>query len=451
MAQQNSPIPSLFKGVENLQEGARPKLDDSKSNSLEETNEVDAFYEDLSDLERISEDPVRAASESANPPQKVAHNGDQQVSNRSLDLGEFKGNLVLYRKQLFATAVASNMLGVVMGFGGSQFWTTGPEITSLQVLSNLPPTVVVPLLDQEDEAPAPGGTGEPNQTGSRVEKLVPLVPLLDLPESSIRPALADPPAEQYGKSGPIVEEPALMEARMENSTEDEKPAPPPVTVAPPPSVRNEKIKQVETTAENQIIEKTGNLNPKLAKPKIKKTTSKNNPIYTGPHNLNEPSYLVQLASCITEKCVFDFQKIMKRLYPQLPVRVVPFISKRTIIEIVSREAFTLENGKRLAEQINNGNQINAKAYLESVRSKFQLVLGQIPKGQKPEKLVQKLNGMFIGEVSFIKKSTEQTINYFRVQVPAFDDRNKAVVLQKEIQKADKHMASAFLVPNPNKP
>ena len=88
---------------------------------------------------------------------------------------------------------------------------------------------------------------------------------------------------------------------------------------------------------------------------------------------------------------------------------------------------------------------------ESVRSKFQLVLGQIPKGQKPEKLVKKLNGMFIGEVSFIKKSTEQTIKYFRVQVPAFDDRKKAVVLQRELQKADKHMASAFLVPNPNKP
>ena len=451
MAQQNSPIPSLFKGVENPQEGARTKLDDNKSNSLEVNNEVDAFYEDLSGLEKISEDQVRAASESANPPQKVAHNGDQQVSNRSINLGEFKGNLVLYRKQLFATAVASNMLGVVMGFGGSQFWTTGPEITSLQVLSNLPPTVVVPLLDQEDEAPAPGGTGEPNQTGSRMEKLVPLVPMLDLPESSIRPALTDPPAEQYGKSGPIVEEPALVEAHMENSTEDEKPAPPPVTVAPPPSVRNEKIKQIVTTAKNQIIEKPGNLNPKLAKPKIKKITSKNNPIYTGPHNLNEPSYLVQLASCITEKCVFDFQKIMKRLYPQLPVRVVPFISKRTIIEIVSREAFTLENGKRLAEQIKNVNQINAKAYLESVRSKFQLVLGQIPKGQKPEKLVKKLNGMFIGEVSFIKKSTEQTVKYFRVQVPAFDDRKKAVVLQRELQKADKHMASAFLVPNPNKP
>jgi hypothetical protein len=132
-----------------------------------------------------------------------------------------------------------------MGFGGSQFWTTGPEITSLQVLSNLPPTVVVPLLDQEDEAPALGGTGEPNQTGSRQEKLVPLVPLPDLPEPSIRQASADPPAEQSEKSGPIVEEPVLVEARMENPTEDEKPAPPPVTVAPPPAIRNDKINKIE--------------------------------------------------------------------------------------------------------------------------------------------------------------------------------------------------------------
>ena len=159
MAQENSPIPSLFKGVENSQEGARQKLDDSELNSPEATNEVEAFHEDLSDLQRNSEEQILAASESVNPPQKVSYNGDQQVSNRSIDLGEFKGNLVLYRKQLLATAVASNMLGVVMGFGGSQFWTTGPEITSLQVLSNLPPTVVSPLLDQEDEAPALGGTG----------------------------------------------------------------------------------------------------------------------------------------------------------------------------------------------------------------------------------------------------------------------------------------------------
>ncbi len=105
----------------------------------------------------------------------------------------------------------------------------------------------------------------------------------------------------------------------------------------------------------------------------------------------------------------------------------------------------------MVEQLNKGDQINSKAYLESVRSKFQLVLGQIPKGQKPEELVKKMNNMFKGEVSFIKKSTEQTTKYFRVQVPAFDDRKKAVALQRELQKADKQMASAFLVPNPNKP
>ena len=68
-----------------------------------------------------------------------------------------------------------------------------------------------------------------------------------------------------------------------------------------------------------------------------------------------------------------------------------------------------------------------------------------------EKHQKKMNNLFSGEVSFIKKSTEQTTNYFRVQVPAFDDRKKSVALQKELQKADKQMLSAFLVPNPNKP
>ena len=244
MAQENSPIPSLIKGVEIPQEGARPKLDDVKSSSSEMSDQLDAFYEDLSDVDEVAEDHKDVASEPANPPQKVTEPGDQTISNRSFDLGEFKGNLVLYKKQLVATAVASNMLGVVMGFGGSQFWTTGPEITSLQVLSNLPPTVVVPLLDQEDEAPAQGGTGEPNQTGSREEKLVPLVPLPDLPESSVRQASADPPAKLNEKSGPIVEEPVLVEVRGENPTEDEKPAPPPVTVAPPPAIRNDKINEM---------------------------------------------------------------------------------------------------------------------------------------------------------------------------------------------------------------
>ncbi|MGB0138199.1 MAG: SPOR domain-containing protein [bacterium] len=451
MAQENSPIPSLIKGVEIPQEGARPKLDDVKSSSSEMPDQLDAFYEDLSDVDEVAEDHKDVASEPANPPQKVTEPGDQTISNRSFDLGEFKGNLVLYKKQLVATAVASNMLGVVMGFGGSQFWTTGPEITSLQVLSNLPPTVVVPLLDQEDEAPAQGGTGEPNQTGSREEKLVPLVPLPDLPESSIRQASADPPAELDEKPGPIVEEPVLVEVREENPTEDEKPAPPPVTVAPPPAIRNDKINENENFADNKFSKQIDNPDPSLTQPKIKVAISKNREIKPSSLNQNEPTYLVQLASCITENCVLDFQKIMKRLYPELPVRVVPYTSRKTIIEVVSREAFTLEDGNRLVEQLNRGNQINSKAYLESVRNQFQLVLGQIPKGQKPEELVKKMNNLFRGEVSFIKKSTEQTTKYFRVQVPAFDDRQKAVALQKELQKADKQMSSAFLVPNPNKP
>ena len=451
MAQKNSPIPSLIKGVEIPQEDARPKINDIESSSSEIPDQIDAFYEDLSDVNEAAEDYRHEASESANPPQKFTETGDQEVSNRSFDLGEFKGNLKLYKKQLVATAVASNMLGVVMGFGGSQFWTTSPEITSLQVLSNLPPTVVVPLLDQEDEAPALGGTGEPNQTGSREEKLVPLVPLPDLPESSIRQASADPPVELYEKSGPIVEEPVLVEAREENPTKDEKPAPPPVTVAPPPAIRNDKNIKIDNDADNNISKQTGNPTARPIEQKVEVVTSKNKNFNSGFHNQNEPTYLVQLASCITKNCVLDFQKIMKRLYPQLPVRVVPYTSRRTIIEVVSREAFTLEDGNRLVEQLNKGNQINSKAYLESVRSQFQLVLGQIPKGQIPEELVKKMNNLFSGEVSFIKKSTEQTTNYFRVQVPAFDDRKKSVALQKELQKANKQMSSAFLVPNPNKP
>ena len=451
MTQKNSPIPSLIKGVEIPQEDARPKINNIESSSSEIPDQIDAFYEDLSDVKEVAEDYNHVASESANPPQKFTEIGDQEVSNRSFDLGEFKGNLILYKKQLVATAVASNMLGVVMGFGGSQFWTTSPEITSLQVLSNLPPTVVVPLLDQEDEAPALGGTGEPNQTGSREEKLVPLVPLPDLPESSIRQASADPPVELYEKSGPIVEEPVLVEAREENPTKDEKPAPPPVTVAPPPAIRNDKNIKIDNDADNNISKQTGSPTAKPIEQKDEVVTSKNKNFNSGFHNRNEPTYLVQLASCITKNCVLDFQKIMKRLYPQLPVRVVPYTSRRTIIEVVSREAFTLEDGNRLVEQLNKGNQINSKAYLESVRSQFQLVLGQIPKGQIPEELVKKMNNLFSGEVSFIKKSTEQTTNYFRVQVPAFDDRKKSVALQKELQKADKQMLSAFLVPNPNKP
>ena len=451
MAQENSPIPSYIKGVEIPQEGALLKHDDVKSSSSEMSDQLDAFYEDLSYVDEVTEDHKHVDSEPANPPQKATEPGDQTISNRSFDLGDFKGNLVLYKKQLVATAVASNMLGVVMGFGGSQFWTTGPEITSLQVLSNLPPTVVVPLLDQEDEAPAQGGTGEPNQTGSREVKLVPLVPLPDLPESSIRQASADPPAELDEKSGPIVEEPVLVEVREENPTKDEKPAPPPVTVAPPPAIRNENNNKIDSAADNKISKQTGSPTAEPIQPKVGVVVSKNREIQPSSLNQNEPTYLVQLASCITENCVLDFQKIMKRLYPELPVRVVPYTSRKTIIEVVSKEAFTLEDGNRLVEQLNRGNQINSKAYLESVRNQFQLVLGQIPMKQKPEELVKKMNNLFRGEVSFIKKSTEQTTKYFRVQVPAFDDRKKAVALQKELQKADKQMSSAFLVPNPNKP
>ena len=89
MAQENSPIPSLIKGVEIPQEGARPKLDDVKSSSSEMSDQLDAFYEDLSDVDEVAEDHKHVASEPANPPQKVTEPGDQTISNRSFDLGEF--------------------------------------------------------------------------------------------------------------------------------------------------------------------------------------------------------------------------------------------------------------------------------------------------------------------------------------------------------------------------
>ena len=45
MAQENSPIPSLIKGVEIPQEGARPKLDDVELSSSEMSDQLDAFYQ----------------------------------------------------------------------------------------------------------------------------------------------------------------------------------------------------------------------------------------------------------------------------------------------------------------------------------------------------------------------------------------------------------------------
>ena len=68
MAQENSPIPSLIKGVEIPQEGARPKLDDVKSSPSEMPDQLDAFYEDLSDVDEVAEDHKHVFSEPAKPP-----------------------------------------------------------------------------------------------------------------------------------------------------------------------------------------------------------------------------------------------------------------------------------------------------------------------------------------------------------------------------------------------
>ena len=99
MAQENSPIPSLNKGVEIPQKGARPKLDDVESPSSELPDQLDAFYEDLSDVDEVAEDHKHVCNEPANPPQKFTETGDQTISSRSFDLENFKGNLVLYKKQ----------------------------------------------------------------------------------------------------------------------------------------------------------------------------------------------------------------------------------------------------------------------------------------------------------------------------------------------------------------
>jgi hypothetical protein len=437
--------------VENPQGVAQPNGGHKASQSDDVSNKLDAFYEDLSDVDEISSEQNYQTSGSSSPPEKFSGASEKEISNISANLAEIKGNLVLHRKQLVVTAVASNMLGVVMGFGGGQFLTTGPEITPLQVLSNLPPTVVIPLLDQEDEAPALGGTGEPNQTGSRHEKLAPLVPLLDLPEPLIRQVSAGPLADLGEQPRPIVEEQVLVEVREETPIKDQKPEPPPVTVAPPPAIREERIDQVKIETEKETSKQIVRSELPNSLQKFEITRPHQDTNYSGSLTAVGPKYLVQLASCITENCVQDFQKIIERLYPQLPVRIVPYTSKRVINEIISTKTFSIEDGRRLIDQLNKGIKINAKAYLQSVKSQFQLVLGQIPKGEQPEKLVRKLNILFKGEVLFIKKSTEQSTKYFRVQVPAFDDRKKAIALKQELQNADRQMSSAFLVPNPNKP
>ena len=58
-----------------------------------------------------------------------------------------------------------------------------------------------------------------------------------------------------------------MEVREENPTEDEKPAPPPVTVAPPPTIRNDKNNDIENVTVHKLSKQTGSSTAESIQPK----------------------------------------------------------------------------------------------------------------------------------------------------------------------------------------
>ena len=470
MAQFNAPIPPLVSGVDDIDTPS----DEVDRGLLEQPGpedplaQLDAFYEDLSSMDdlEVDEEPDYEELSAFAAPLPAMEAGREEGKVEVTPQEEVTEARPSYRKQLLATAVASNMLGVAMGFGGGQLWTTGPGANLPQAQRGLPAVVAVPLLTQEDEAPAPGGTGEPNRPGGLLEVRTPMVPLPDFPEPTSRLRAADPPAALGLIPEPSEDLGLMAAARQGSPASGSKPAPPPVTVAPPPALREPELgttlpspevaeepaepPPANAVAEEKLIEQAPAPPPVRQAPPVAPIASPSTSSGVGSQQNKEPRFLIQLASCLSQECVEDYQILLKKVQPELPVRIVPFQVSRPITEVVSRDTYGLEQATKLVDRINQSGRVRGQAYRVTVGERYQVSLGQFPKVEQAAQATLQVNGLVRGQAFFVPRSTEQLLQYFRVQVPAFDDRARAVSLQKELSKADKRLANAFLVPNPLK-
>ncbi len=392
--------------------------------------EIDSFYEDISsvdDLETKEEPDYEDLSTFKNEssPQKPEPETEvEQDSTHQTETG-------ITRKQLLATAVASNVLGIAIGFGGNSLLSPSASQVSGRA-APLPAVAALPLTDNEVRS-------EVFQTDEQTP-----LPLPDVPSFPETPPPAILPRETVS-----AEESAPFEESTTETSEPKKEsnlaALPPQKMGAETTAASNKKQGLDTNSAQPPPSKVTELRKLSEPPQETQETSRETPVADDTIAVKYPRFMVQIASCVSKDCVEDYQLLLKRVRPESQVRVVPFTVSRPITEVRSRETFGEEQTARLIRQINQTGSAT-RAFRVNENEGFRISLGQFPKVEQAARVAVQINGEMRGVVFFEPRATEQKLQYYRVQVAGSNQRLEAQELQEWLRSSDARLSNAFVVP-----
>ena len=332
------------------------------------------------------------AAMSGNLNQKVT-NTEQSTEQSSAFTG---GTL---KKKMIATALISNVAGVVMGVGGMKAWEMAGDALqkrekSLEISTAVHFPEPEPLLSPKSVLAAPSNMKEKLAVSEVVK--VPLV------------------IENLTMNGDVAQEKKETPERKENFV-----------------IEHEEELPMAVFSQQDV------LHPEK--------TQKDMPENETSDSKRKTRYFLQVASCVSQECVEGYRTRLRQIDPSLPIQVIPNTITEQIIEVISRETHREEQTANLIREINQNRYIQGRAFRKLEGTDYRISMGDFLKLDVANRMALQLNQLYYDKARFAAIPTERKIQRYRIRVGGTETRKEILATQTKLQQQDSQFTNSFVV------
>lgn len=165
-----------------------------------------------------------------------------------------------------------------------------------------------------------------------------------------------------------------------------------------------------------------------------------------PSKIKKHRYVVQVARCLDQICVEDFQRLLK--YAGFSSNVKTILEATPVFEVASSPIFTARKATRWVQKLNDSYRKTGTAFREH-GTRYLISLGLYPDQRTARQVQADANFQLAGELVFYVNPAQQKILYYLVRTGNFERKEQAAALQKRLKSQLERSKGIWVVKEPN--
>ena len=157
-----------------------------------------------------------------------------------------------------------------------------------------------------------------------------------------------------------------------------------------------------------------------------------------------PAYRAQVATCVLDKCVGEFQRALRKAGLSIHIRTTT--TKTEAVELVTRQSYeTLVIARELVDRINYDHKLEGRAFVIKQGKGYRISMGTFPDLSRANVVKDALNLQWGEDANFRAQVMENSYSVRKISAGKYFSRAEAEKAVANLQTQNRIFRDAFIV------